>query len=67
MLRITEDLENPQTVRLKLDGILSAETYEDFEQVFAAIRRSRLLPISPSPPLRRGGTGRGYFCVASWQ
>lgn len=34
MLRITETLENPQAVRLKLDGILSAETYEDFEHVF---------------------------------
>ena len=34
MLRITEDLENPQAVRLKLDGILTAKTYEDFEHVF---------------------------------
>jgi anti-anti-sigma regulatory factor len=34
MLRITETLENPQAVRLKLAGTLSRETYEDFEQVF---------------------------------
>ena len=34
MLRITETIENAQAVRLKLDGILSTETYEDFEQVF---------------------------------
>jgi hypothetical protein len=34
MLRITENLENPQAIRLKLDGILNTETYENFEHVF---------------------------------
>ena len=34
MLRITETVENPRAIRLKLDGILSTETYDDFEQVF---------------------------------
>jgi anti-anti-sigma regulatory factor len=34
MLRITENLENPQAVRLKLDGILDAENYHEFEHVF---------------------------------
>jgi anti-anti-sigma regulatory factor len=34
MLRITENVESPQAVRLRLDGILTAETYEDFENIF---------------------------------
>lgn len=33
MLRITENLENPETVRLRLDGTVSLETLEELEGI----------------------------------
>ena len=35
MLRITENPENGRTVRLRLDGIISLETFHDLEEIFA--------------------------------
>ena len=45
MLRISEILENANGVRLRLDGILSAETYEDFETIFFRHRRDPMKMI----------------------
>ena len=36
MFRITEQFENGKTLRLRLDGTLSIESYKDFAAVFAA-------------------------------
>ena len=35
MLRITENLENGKTVRLRLDGTISLETFDELAQVCA--------------------------------
>ena len=40
MLRITENIENGKVVRLRLDGTLSAESYEDFEQILLIHERA---------------------------
>jgi anti-anti-sigma regulatory factor len=45
MLRITETVENPHAVRIRLDGILTSETYADFEHVLFRHQRANLKTI----------------------
>jgi len=40
MLRITENLENFKTVRLRLDGTISLETFYEIEEICRRHRRS---------------------------
>ena len=45
MLRITENLENRDAVRLRLDGILSSEAYADFENILARHHQDEMKTI----------------------
>ena len=40
MLRITENLENSQTVRLRLDGTISLEAFHELEEICGRHRQN---------------------------
>jgi hypothetical protein len=39
MLRITDNLDSPEVIRLRLDGILTSETYADVEHILFLHRK----------------------------
>jgi hypothetical protein len=40
MLRITENLENGKTIRVRLDGTITTASYSNLEDVFARIHKT---------------------------
>ena len=45
MLRITENLENGKTVRLRLDGTISLETFDELAQICAREQQTQKFAV----------------------